>query len=129
MQIKFINTEDLTSEVINIKGGTLEEVLEEAKTRMPDLDILTMKQNESILKFNGYIADIIYYGVPKSEQKKGRQSKDWTDKIALFNQHYTPSSTAKILSVKTGMDVGQIYYIAKLTDTPLAKGQRGRKKR
>lgn len=128
MQIKFINTEDLSSTIISVRGGTVEDVLEEAKTQLPNFNSIVLKKSCSVLKFDRYIGDVIYQGTPKNEWRgRGRPKKDWTDKIALFNQHYNSKSTAKIMSVKTGLPVGEVYYIAKMTDTTLAKGTLNRK--
>lgn len=129
MQIKFYNLNDLSSKIINLKGGTLEETLQLAKETFTDLDIKNFEQNETVLKFDKFIADIIYFGVPKSEHQKGRVSRDWTEQIKMFNENYTDRMTAKALAVKSGLDLGQVYYIAKMLNVTLAKGQRGRKAR
>lgn len=128
MQIKFINTSTLDSQIINVKGGTLEETLAEASKEITGLKLESMVRNENILGFDGFIGDIIYYGTPKNEQApRGRIARDWTDEIEIFDKHYSDRITAKQLSVKSGLSLSHVYYIAKKKGVTLAAGKRGRR--
>lgn len=130
MQVKFINTDSLDSKVINIKGGTLDEILEEASGNIEGFDKTILQRNGSLLRFNGYIGDIIYHGTPRAEQHKGRTPKDWTQEIEVYNTFYekNPDMTAKEFAEVSKLPLNVVYYMSKKLNKPLKAGQRGRRK-
>lgn len=129
MQVKFIHKTTLDSTVINVKGATFDEILDEALEQLDDFNDKTIiKQNNDVYLFENHYGEIIYHGVPKSEQKRGRVKRDWTEEKQKFNEHYNKNLTAMALSIKSGLPVGTVYYLAKMEGVELAKGKRGRRK-
>lgn len=129
MQVKFINKETLETKIINIKGGTLPEILDEAETVFNDFDKTILKQNGDILLLKGYYADILYHGTPKSEQNRGRQPLDWTDKIEQFNNAYNENITAAELASNSGLSLSHVYYLSSKLNKTLKAATRGRRKK
>ncbi len=127
MQIKFINTTSLDSKIINIQGATVDEILNTAVNEINDFNKTIIKRNGNIMMFNNYIGDILYYGVPKAEQRRGRKKVDWTERNAKFEKHYSSDKTAKQIADKSGLTTSEVYYIAKQLNKQLAHGKRGRK--
>lgn len=128
MQIKFINIQTLDSKVVNVRNGTMDEVLDEAEKCLPDFNRVILDRNGDVLKFNNYIGDILYHGITKADSKQGRKEFDWSDKYELLMEHYQDDLTASDLSLKSGISLGHVYYIARKFNIKLAKGHRGLRK-
>lgn len=128
MQIKFFNIETLDTNVVNVKHGTLNEVLNEAEKVLPNFNKTILSQKGDTLKFDGYMADIIYHGKTREESKSGRVAQDWSEKLDTFKKFYKPTVTASALSAASGLQLGHVYYIARKYNFELASARRGKRK-
>lgn len=126
MRVQVINTQNLTSEELNLKGGTLEETL---RTSENNYNLDSLVENGDIFKIDStFIGNIIYRGKTAGEYlTRGRVSRDWTETIKAFNLHYKTGMTAKQVVQASGLSLAHVYYMAKKLGVTLAKGKRGKK--
>lgn len=128
MQIKFINVKTLETQIINISGAEVHEILEQAGKQIPDIDVSNPVRKDNLFKLgDNYIADIVYYGKPKAQQNRGRKPMNWDEKLRIFNEHYTKYDTAASLAAKSGLSTPHVYYLSKISNQPLVKQRCGRK--
>jgi hypothetical protein len=130
MQIKIINTETLNFHIVNVKFGTIEDVLNKAKEDyFSDLNIEdNIKPVNNLFKLGKYLCDIVYVGKIGGRATSGRQTRDWEPEIEQLRKFYSPDRTVKQMSVLSGIAVGRVYYLLKMKNWEYKKGQRGKRK-
>lgn len=135
MQIKVTNINTLESKIVNVKHGTFEETLHQASIdfndeRLDSKDDLVWNGDicKLVLEDCTYFLDIIYHGIPQSQMKQTRKSRDWTEEKQKLMSVYKENMTAKQLSVKSGINLGHVYYLARIFNIKFKPGQRGRRK-
>lgn len=130
MQIKIINTETLNFQIVNVKFGTIEDVLNKAKEDyFSDLNIEdNIKPVNNLFKLGKYLCDIVYVGKIEGRATSGRQTRNWEPEIEKLMEFYSPNCTVKQMSVLSGIEVGRIYYLLKMKNLGYKKGQRGKRK-
>lgn len=131
MKIKVIDTQTLTSTIVNQSGITLEQAVDLMKQEVPGFDAnaeIECGPEDDLFRVGRFIGFILYRGVePRELKARGRSSMDWSDTIELYNKFYKPELTAKELAVISGISLGHVYYVSKMVNKPLKAAKRGRK--
>lgn len=128
MQIKFFNIETLDTNIINIKHGTMEDVLDKAEETLPNFNKTILSEKGDTLKFTGYIGDVLYRGKTRKEFSRGKAPRDWSEELEAFKKFYKPTLTAKALSALSGLSLCHVYYLSRKHNFELTPGQRGKRK-